>query len=408
MSKKRKKTAKRSRPEVELQLVELEKPVPKAPPRKGGFLWGLAAGFLGALLVVVVLDQTGHGGLASGSRGGFAEATGGGEPAGRSLVLAGMLPSGSSVFVDGKAVDAETTDDGVKVEVDPSARRLEVRGSGGAWWATNLAAPSAPGDTLHPVLTGDLVVEVDKQGPVGDLFVDGVRNGSAPGSAGEVAPGWHLVSIRSSEGEALYENAIEVAPGEVSVLRVPPIPPRGKAGLVVRARRLSEEGLSDIEGAVVFLDGAKAGVTPLEMTVPAGMHSIRVEAASETPSVEAVFLEAGRSRYVDAQFGGEERLRVEVSPPLRAPQGSPVAIPVAVTREGKDVVLREGKLEVVRDGQSTTIPIPLVPSQSDPGVWVGVVPPTLSTAGGEILGYASCLDEGGHKGTSELFRIPVR
>jgi hypothetical protein len=126
------------------------------------------------------------------------------------------------------------------------------------------------------------------------------------------------------------------------------------------------------------------------------------------PVVEAVFLEAGRSRYVDAQFGAEERLRVEVVPPLRAPEGRPVAVPVSVERKGDKVLLREGTLEVIRAGQSTTVAVPLVPSASDPGWWVGVLPPTLSEGGGELLGYARCVDEGGRQGTSELFRIQLR
>jgi len=409
MSKKKRKSTKRSRPEgTELRLVELDKPAPRQPSRKGEFLWGLAFGLLGALAVVMVLDHTGFSGFASPENGRSFADGGGGEPAGRSLVLAGFLPRGSSVFVDGEAVDAETVDMGVRLEVEPSAQRLEVRGSNGPWWTTNLAAPAADGDTLRPVLSGDLVVEVDKQGPTGELFVDGVRKGTAPGSAGDVAPGWHLVSIRSPQGEILFENGTEITPGDVSILRVPPVPPRGKAGLVVRARRLSDEGLIEAPGAAVFVDGKQEGVTPLELTLPAGHHSIRVEGPSGTPSVEAVFLEAGRSRYVDAQFDGEEQLEVKVTPPLRAVAGSPIAVPVAVVREGKGVILREGMLQMIRAGQSATISVPLVSSTSDPGVWVGVLPAALTTEGGELMGFATCVDEGGRTGTSELFRIPVR
>jgi hypothetical protein len=409
MSKKKRKSTKRSRPEeAELHLVKLDKPAPRRPSRKGEFLWGLAFGLLGALAVVLVLDHTGFSGIPSSERGRPGADGGGGEPASRSLVLAGFLPRGSSVFVDGEAVDAETTDMGVRLEIEPSAQRLEVRGSNGPWWTTNLAVPATDADTLRPVLSGDLVVEVDKQGPTGELFVDGVRKGVAPGSAGDVPPGWHLVSIRSPQGDILFENGIEITPGDVSVLRVPPVPPRGKAGLVVRARRLSDEGLIDAPGAAVFVDGKQEGVTPLELTLPAGHHSIRVETSPGAASVEAVFLEAGRSRYVDAQFGGEDHLEVEVSPPLRAPAGSPVAVPVAVAREGKAVILREGALQMIRAGQSETIPVPLVPSTSDPGVWVAVLPAALAAEGGELTGFATCIDEGGRTGTSELFRIPIR
>jgi hypothetical protein len=307
--------------------------------------------------------------------------------------------------VDGQAVEAEPEEGGLRVPVKEGAEKLEVRGAKGPLWSTRLAS-EARADTLRPLLAGDVVVEVERHGPRGTIHLDGVEAGAAPGSIGDVGPGWHLISIRDRDG-VLYETSCVVSPGEVTVVTVPPVPPRGKGRLIIRARVLTEEGYHESAGNSVLIDGQPAGETPLEVTLPAGFHSVRVQGIDHPPTVEVLYLEAGRSRYVDAEFGREEYLDVTVTPPVQAQGKLPLALPVVIERGGKGVALNEAHLNVIREGQSRPIPIPLVHSGTDDKVWVAVLPTELLPTTGALTGYASCTDDTGRTGHSDLFRLTL-
>ncbi len=376
--------------------------------RSGGFFWGLCLGLLGALAVVVAGDL-GWGFLPSFARAGASAATPTGAEtvnASATVVLNTQLPPGYRVYVDGKAVAATSDRDAARLELDRAARRLEVRGPRGPLWSTRLDLSGQAPDTLNPVLGGEIVVEVERQGPAGNLYLDGDLAGTAPGTLTRVGPGWHTLSIRDG-GRILFEDACAVQPGEVTVVRVPPVPPRGKGRMVVRARTLSEEGLIEEPGHPVSVDGVDQGVTPLDLTLSSGFHSVRVDRDGEPPVVEVFFLEAGRSRYVDAEFGRGASLEVSVTPPARMSTDGPVAIPVRVADEHGSVVPAEGQLLVVRPGQEKPVAVPLVASGTDPGLWVAVVPADLAE-GGVLTGYAQCRDDAGRRGVSEIFQLNGR
>jgi hypothetical protein len=376
--------------------------------RSAGFFWGLTLGLLGALAVVAAGDL-GWGVLPALPGGGAATAS----PVQAETVRASAmvlfdseLPPGMRVYVDGKALESTGAGPGVPLELDPSARRLEVRGPDGPLWSTRLELQPNAADTLHPVLGGEIVVEVDRQAPSGPLFLDGRMAGTAPGTLSRVGPGWHTLSIRDGE-RILFEDACAVRPGEVTVVQVPPVPPRGKGRMVVRARFLSEEGLVEETGRPVWVDGENRGATPLDLTLPSGFHSVRVDRDGEPAAVEVFFLEAGRARYVNAEFGRGASLAVSVSAPAGASSRGPVAIPVRVTGDGGPLTLTDGALFVVRPGQGRPLSVPLVPSGTDPGLWVAVVPADLLETS-PLTGYAQCRDEMGREGVSEIFSLELR
>jgi hypothetical protein len=368
------------------------------------FLWGLAAGLAGALGVVLLLD---HGWSARAASGPAPDAetspapTRSGAPEG-SVLLAGGLPPGATVFVDGKAVEGGEAPGGLRVPVEATARRLEVRGRQGVWWSTRLTG--SRGDTLHPTLGGELVVQVETGGPTGGLYLDGKLVGTAPGGVSDAPPGWHVLSVRNRD-VVLFEDACDIRPGEVTVRTIPALPPKGKGSLTVRARVLAEDGPTALDGCTVRVDGERVGATPVDLTLRAGFHGVRVERAGYPPLVEVLYLEAGRSRYVNADFGPDEALLVQVDPPRRVDPGAPLAIPVTVTSGGESVLLREAALEIIREGQAKPLSVPLVASRTDTRLWVAVVPRDALGAGAALSGYASCVDELGRRGFSEIFRI---
>jgi len=383
--------------------------VPARRRRSGGFFWGLAMGFLATLAVTAARDLGWVNVPALAGRTAAAETV---EGAGRAtstaaVYLAGTIPEGLEVYVDGKAAAPAAQGTGSVLTVDRNARRLEVRGARGPLWATRLTLTGGAPDTLRPLLGGDVVTEVDRQGPTGALYVDGVLSGTAPGTVSDVAPGWHVVSVRNG-GQVLFEDACTVTSGEVTLVAVPPVPPQGKGRIAVRARVLSDGGLTEEEGDAVTVDGESAGSTPAELTLPAGFHSVRVESAGFPPQVSVVYLEAGRSLYVNADFGGEEGLQVSVAPPTEAAAHAPVAIPVRMEAAGESVDLAQGSLYVVRPGQSKPMSVPLVASATDPRVWVAVLPEELTASRTTLTGYAGATDTQGRRGESEIFHLNLR
>jgi len=124
--------------------------------------------------------------------------------------------------------------------------------------------------------------------------------------------------------------------------------------------------------------------------------------------VELINLEAGGSRYVNAEFGRDERLEVLVTPPTQAAANIALAIPVHIRADDESVLLEEGFLYVVRPDQATPIAVPLVASGTDPDLWVAVVPENLIGRTAALTGYAACVDDMGRRGESELFSLTLR
>lgn len=378
--------------------------------RKGGFFWGLSLGFVATLGLILANDagwsilpapasSAGTGGDGPGSAL-HAEA------AGTPLYLAGAIPEGGRVYVDGEPVDAVSEENAMRVSLPPQAQRLEIRGPQGTLWTTRLDG-DAPGDTLNPLLGGDVVIELEQQARGGTVYLDGVERGSAPGSVRDVPPGWHVVSVRDGDA-VLFEDGCTVRSGEVSVISVPPVPPRGKARLNVRSRILEATGFRETKGNLVVIDGKMVGETPLSATLDAGFHGIRIEAEGQPTRVEVLHLDAGSTRYVNAEFGREERLSVIATPPVEVTTQRPLAIPVRVSSHDKPVLLQEGAVNVVRPGQSKPVVVPLVPSGTDPALWVAVIPLDVVSPLDVLVGYARCVDDLGRSGDSELFHVRLQ
>ena len=371
--------------------------------RSVGFVWGLAVGLLVTLALVVLHDR--HGGILPGPATASAEMTrtaGAVPTAARTLRLAGAIPGDVRVLVDGHPVEARRDDDGLTVTAPLEARRVSLANPLGVLWTSRIGAA----DTLAPALGGELVVEVLRQGPTGELWIDGEKVGAAPAAVDHVPVGWHRVSVRRGD-EILYEESLEILPDEVAVVRVPPAPPKGKGSLAVRSRLIAETGFEASTGDAVFVNGAEAGVTPVDLDLDAGFHSITVRREGYPDEVQVLYLPAGQTRHVEGTFGREDVLDVAVSPPAALRAGGPAALAVRVDRLGESVDLAEGRLHVVRAGQQEPVSLPLAPSAGDATTWVAVLPADLLLPGTVIRGYAECTDRVGHAGVSEIFTLPV-
>ena len=79
-------------------------------------------------------------------------------------------------------------------------------------------------------------------------------------------------------------------------------------GVPATAPTVSDEGTLVVDsrppGAAVFIDGRRAGVTPLTMTIAPGPHTVRMEHAGYRPGTTRVVVKAGERGRVAARLEG--------------------------------------------------------------------------------------------------------
>ena len=367
----------------------------------GQFFWGVTAGVIAALVFVIGNDLSWK--FWDGPTTAGASIQTGDMDNTRELWISD-LPAGIRVEADGREVASELGQN-VSIRIPESAQRLDLRNANGIVWTTSLRQDY--GDTLYPVLGGEIVVEVHAQGPRGELRLDGAVVGQAPGVIEDVAPGWHWVSIHR-DGKEVFQEVCYVRTGEAAGIIAPPAPPHGKGRVTIMSRAMSHGGFKPTPGATVFVDGDPMGQTPLELILSAGFHSVRVEQDGYGHLVDVFHLGAGLTRHVQADFGLEDVLTVNVDAPQQSRRGTALAVPVSVNLEGASVSLEAGELMVVHPTQAKPVSIPLVPSQTDPMLHVAVLPSEFLANLTKLTGYARCKDSHDRTGVSEIFEIPVR
>jgi len=370
----------------------------KARARWSGILFGFTLGSLVTLSLIVVQD---HGApwLPPVRDAGASMEAG----VQHDIFLAGAWSTELAVLVDGRSVPARAVSGGAVVTIPGAVCELDVVHGRNTVWSTRVDA--ATPDTLAAALGGEILVDVEAQGPTGELRIDGRPAGSAPGTVTDVSAGWHTVSVVRDSAE-VFLVACRVLPGEAARVPVSPVPPRGQARLLVRSRTLDKSGFLPARGDAVSVDGAPSGATPAEAVVDAGYHSVRVQRAGLPDRVLVAYLEAGATRELEADFGRTDDLSVRVLAPADAAPGAALAVPVRVEAAEGAVLPQDAFLNLVRAGQNEPVSIPLVPSQSDDRLLVAVVPARL-VGGDGLTGFAEVTDALGRHGSSELFRIPV-
>ena len=398
MSKKRKKLEKieASSPASEFVPQTASKPPtqePHRPQKSGKFFWGLAAGFTCTLLVTVVMDL---GWIPVGNHA-KAESAPAPVPTTRDLVIAGKIPEGAALLVDDQAMTTQTAGNWTRTIVPYTARSVEIRGPNGTWWQADLS--QAKSDTLRPLWSGEIVVEASPL-LVGDtLYVDGEPRGAVPGTIGGIAPGWHVMSLRS--GSILrYEDARAMASGEVVPLSLPATPPDGKGRLIVRSRRMEQSGMVETQARAVRVDGRYRGATPLELNLQAGYHSVAVEEPGQPVLVQVLRIDTGSTRYVQAEYPQDPDLGVQIGKPTTVKPDGPIVVPVRIVGAGAPI--KTAFMQMVRASQTETVQVPLSLSPSDPEIWIGVIPKSLLLAGQPALAFASGTDVSGKEGCSEI------
>jgi hypothetical protein len=173
--------------------------------------------------------------------------------------------------------------------------------------------------------------------------------------------------------------------------------------LEVRAMWSDAEGSEPLDGATVYIDGERRGVTPLSLELPRGPHSVRVESRGEESPVQVIELPGGNQRFANFELGlGIERPKIEV-----------LGVPVRLSRDQPGVI--SAALQGVREGDAREMWLHVRPPDGDwrrlpmmmmkaPGGLVGsaVIPMTFLDAQGRVPFYVSALSVSGDDYFSEM------
>jgi len=174
--------------------------------------------------------------------------------------------------------------------------------AGGAWY---MLRPAEPG-TVH--------LTTDPPDPT-VLFDDQqVQATSSPFVLANVEPGAHLIEVRKT-GFQTWSTQIDLRPGQT--LTLPPVTLRPEEGGTDAAEGTGFALTSTPDGAKVFVDGRELdGTTPLRVEdLPAGSHTIRVEADGRRSWQRQIQLAAGQMMDLDAELeGATVSVRFESSP----------------------------------------------------------------------------------------------
>ncbi|MGB5810505.1 MAG: PEGA domain-containing protein [Polyangiales bacterium] len=140
---------------------------------------------------------------------------------------------------------------------------------------------------------GSLLVSADVTGM--PVFIDGQQRGATPLVVDGLAPGDHLVEIRSpGEGYQPFAKTVAITAGERTTL---------DASIRIQPDLGSLRVITNVPGAVVSLDGVDIGVSPAARGgLTPGEHVVMARATGYEPVEQNVTVVAGRERVVSVRF----------------------------------------------------------------------------------------------------------
>ncbi len=253
--------------------------------RRYGFAVLLVA-FAGALAALLLRSPGGQGGgaapgdVAGGSQGAVPSATG--ALSGTALISVETQPAGATVFVDGEPVG-----------VTPLRQQAVPAGVHMISVQKNRYAPIDTLVTLRndavPAFVLSLTPQPQQPSGEGAALAAGTPGASADAASAESASTDAAQQQQQGGGTAAQEETT----GATGGLRI----------------------ISEPSGAVVFLDGQRAGTTPLTVSgAPAGAHTITFDLDGYTSHTREITVAAGRTRTIRRTLlpaTGTLKLRVE-------------------------------------------------------------------------------------------------
>ena len=208
-------------------------------------------------------------------------------------------PAGARVRVDGKPVAGKTP---FTLGLTPGEHKVEVYY--GEYANAVFTVDGARGDKRSRSFawTGSFGVASADSSVRLAVTLDGQPIGTAPLWRDSVPVGRHRLGFRAP-GVRAWEEEVQVRANQSARVTASPVkvPPYGL--VTARAELVTSDGVEDLDGIPVFVDGTHAGATPVDLKLDPGPHSIRIARDAGAPSIHLIDVQAGGRFFASAEFG---------------------------------------------------------------------------------------------------------
>jgi len=218
---------------------------------------------------------------------------------GRYRVWVTSVPPGTKLILDGHDTGKLTP---AWVLMSEGEHRVET--SLGEYGTTAFSVKGGRGGrkTQSTALLGRLALGCADSTITLTARMEGRTIGRLPAALDSVPAGRRQVSFQGRDVTPWVEEVSVTAGQTTSFLARPErVPDNGV--VIARAYRVGPEGLKDLPGATLFLDGKKACVTPGKLVVARGLHTAKLVTGNESSPVQLLRVEGGGELYATAEFG---------------------------------------------------------------------------------------------------------
>jgi hypothetical protein len=158
----------------------------------------------------------------------------------------------------------------------------------------------------------------------------------------------------------------------------------------------------------VFVDGEKSGVTPVDLKLDAGPHSVRIPRGDDAPSVHLIDVQAGGRYFATAEFGRPADPLVAFDAPARVSRAKPPTFIIRLAAE-LPLPLRQMLLYVKgQDGTFAHVPADLVVNNGRTVGTVAFPAAALAAPGAKTITYYVEIEtREGEEYYSEVRTVPL-
>ena len=313
-------------------------------------------------------------------------------------------PVGATVRIDGESVAGRTP---MTLPLDPGEHRVEL--TLGEFANAVFTVDGERAGRVEKSVTWNGSIAIASADSAANLRVsfDGAPWGTVPLWRDDVPVGRHRLSFQG-EGLRPWEEEVKVKAGQSTRLTAEPerVPDFGM--VTARAERVTSNGVEDVDGAAVYLDGRGVGTTPVDLRLTPGPHSVRIVAGAEQGPVHHVDVQPGGRYYANSTFGREAEPRVVLVTTKAISLAAPPTLTASLSA-GVPLPVRRMQLFLRPAGAKewTSHDLVLV---SDGGRTMGALPwPTAGLAAGKsVASYVEIETREGEEYFSEVAETPVR
>ena len=233
-------------------------------------------------------------------------------------------PAGATVRVDGQLAAGRTP---MTLALEPGEHRVEV--AYGDYANAVVTVEGDRGETVERSFTwaGSLALSSADTTAKLQVSFDGQPWGALPLWRDDVPVGRHRLSFQG-EGVRPWEEEVQIKVDQSTRLVAEPMKVPGYGLVTARAERVSADGVDEVEGASVFVDGQPAGGTPVDLRLSPGPHSVRIASGAELGPVHLIEVQPGGRFFASTTFGRPAEPEVAFDAPRTVAKTKPAVLTV--------------------------------------------------------------------------------